>query len=87
MVKLHTQMLATLLSFSRTPIGCKWKFNAIYKQYKDDKIVNGISSNDWHESPFYDALDRWWHRCENVKKHVNASVNEMDEIVGGLNFK
>jgi hypothetical protein len=28
---------------------------------KNDKIVNGISSNDHHECPFYDALDSWWH--------------------------
>jgi hypothetical protein len=80
-------MLTTLLSFSRTPIACKWKFNVIYKQYKDDKIVNGISINDCHESPFYDALDSWWHRSENVKKHVNVFVNEIDEIVGSLNFQ
>jgi hypothetical protein len=52
-------MLVTL-GFSKTPIVCKWKFNAISKQYKDDKITNGISSNDCHES-FYDALDSWWH--------------------------
>jgi hypothetical protein len=80
-------MLATFPSFSRTPIACKWKFNAIYKQYKDDKIANGISSNDCHEFPFYDALDSWWHRSENVMKHVNASINEIDEIVGSPNFQ
>jgi len=37
------------------------KFNAIYKQYKDDKIADEISGNDRHECPFYDALDIWWH--------------------------
>jgi hypothetical protein len=63
-------MLSTLLSFSRTPIACKWKCNEIYKQYKDDKITNGISGNDCHECPFYDALDIWWHLNGNVMKHV-----------------
>jgi hypothetical protein len=54
-------MLTSILGFSRTPMACKWKFNAMYKQYKDDKIVNKISSNDCHECPFYDALDNSWH--------------------------
>jgi hypothetical protein len=48
-------MLVTLLGFSRIPITCNQKFNAIYKQYKDDKIANGISGYDRHEYPFYDA--------------------------------
>ncbi len=60
-VKLHTQMLSTFPSCSRAPIACKWKFNAIHKQYKNDKITNEISNNDHHECPFYDALDSWWH--------------------------
>jgi hypothetical protein len=50
-------MLAIFLGFSRTPIVGNWKFNTIYKQYKDDKIANAISSNDHQECPFYDALD------------------------------
>jgi hypothetical protein len=52
-------MLVTLPGFSRTPITCNQKFNAIYKQYKDDKIANGISNNDHHECLFYDAMDSW----------------------------
>jgi hypothetical protein len=54
-------MLATLPSFSRISIVCKWKFNAIHKQYKYDKITNEILDNDHHECPFYDALDSWWY--------------------------
>jgi hypothetical protein len=57
-------MLDTFPSFSRIPIACKQKFNAIYKQYKDDKIANGILGNDHHECPFYDALNSWWHQCD-----------------------
>jgi hypothetical protein len=74
-------MLTTLPSFSKTPIVCKWKLTTICKQYKNDKIANGISSNDHHECPFYDALDGWWHQSENVMKHVNAFANEIDEIM------
>ncbi len=54
---------------------------------KNDKIVNGISSNDHHECPFYDALDSWWHWNENVMKHVSASTTEIDEIVGSPKFQ
>jgi hypothetical protein len=80
-------MLATFSGFSKIPIACKHKFNASYKQYKNDKIVNGISSNDHHECPFYDALDSWWHRNGNVMKHVSASTTKIDEIVGNPKFQ
>jgi hypothetical protein len=54
-------MLASILGFSRISIAYKQEFNAIYKQYKDDKITIGISGNNCHEYPFYDALDSCWH--------------------------
>jgi hypothetical protein len=60
-VKLHTRMLVSILEFSRISIAYKQEFNAIYKQYKDDKIAIGISGNNYHECPFYDALDSCWH--------------------------
>ncbi len=75
-------MLATFLGFSKTPIACKQNFNAIYRQYKDDKIANGILVNDHYNCPFYDALDNWWNWSGNVMKHVSAFANEIDEIVG-----
>jgi len=56
-MKLHIQILASIPRFSRTPIAYKLKFNAICKQYKDDTIENGISSNDHYRCPFYNALD------------------------------
>jgi hypothetical protein len=56
-MKLHIQMLASIPRFLRTPITYKQKFNAICKQYKYDKIANGISSNNHYKCPFYDALD------------------------------
>ncbi len=80
-----TQMLASILKVSRTIIDCKHKFNKIYKQYKDDKIVNGILGNDHYECPFYNALDSQQHQSGNVMKHVNSSTNETEKIVG--NFK
>jgi hypothetical protein len=35
----------------------KRKFNTLYKQYKEDKIVNNISQNDCHDCKFYESLD------------------------------
>jgi len=80
-------MLATFLGFSRTPIVGKQEFNAIYKQYKYDKIANGILGNDHHECPFYDALDSWWHQNGNMIKHVSAFANEIDEIMSSPKFQ
>jgi hypothetical protein len=64
-------MLASIFQFLRTPIAWKQKFNTIYKQYKDDKVANKISSNDHHECPFYDALDSWWHQSGNKNVYAN----------------
>jgi hypothetical protein len=58
-LKLHTQILDSIPWFLKIPIVYKWKFNAIYKQYKDDKVANGILGYDHHEYPFCDALDSW----------------------------
>jgi hypothetical protein len=52
-------MLASICRILRISITYKWKLNAIYKKYKDDKIAKEILSNDHHECPFYDALDSW----------------------------
>ncbi len=77
-------MLASIPKFSKTLIDCKQKFNTIYKQYKDDEIVNGILGNDHYECPFYKALDCWQHQSGNVMKHVNPFTNETEKIVGSL---
>jgi hypothetical protein len=83
----HSNVGYTPWFFKDFRITCKQKFNAIYKQYKNDKIANGISGNDRHECPSYDALNSWWHQSGNVMKHVNASANEIDEIVGSPKFQ
>jgi hypothetical protein len=79
--------VGTFLSFSKIPIVCKWKFNAIYKQYKDDKITNGISGNDRYECPFYDALDSWWHQNGNVMKHIMLVQMKLMKLWAIHNFK
>jgi hypothetical protein len=73
-------MLASIPWFLKIPIACKQKSNAIYKQYKDDKVVNGILGYDHHECPFYDALDSWWRWSRDMMKHVSVSANETQEI-------
>jgi hypothetical protein len=74
--------MSTILKFLKNPIVCKWKFNTIYKQYKDDKITNKILNNDRHECPFYDALVVGKIKSGNVVKHVNIYVNETKEVIG-----
>jgi hypothetical protein len=32
-------------------------------------------------------MDSWWHQNGNVMKHVSASANEIDEIVGSPEFQ
>ncbi len=59
----------------------------IFLMVKDDKITNGISSNDCDECPFYDTLNGWWHQSGDVMKHVNAFMNEIDEIVNNPKFQ
>ncbi len=51
------------------------------------QLQNKISNNDHHECLFmmYCIVDG--HQNGNVMKHVNAFVNEIDEIVGNLKFQ
>jgi hypothetical protein len=53
----HLNVGYTHYFFKDSRIACKQKFNRIYKQYKDEKIANGISGYDCHECLFYDALN------------------------------
>ncbi len=86
-VTLHTCMLASILGFSRISIAYKQKFNAIYKQYKDDKIAIGISGDNCHECPFYNGLDNCWHWSGNVMKNVSVFGNENFKIIGSVDLK
>lgn len=75
-VKLHACLLALIPGLNRTPEACKKKFNSIFKQYKVDKMSNGVSGERWHECKFYDSIDQWWHQTGTVMKHVSASAND-----------
>jgi hypothetical protein len=77
-------MLVSILGVLRNPIACKHKFNAIYKQYKNDKVANETLGNDRRECPFYDALDSWWHWSGNVMKHVSVFANEIEKVISNL---
>jgi hypothetical protein len=46
--------------------------NLMQSTNKEDKLVNGTSSNDCHECLIYDALNSRWFQSKNVMKHVNA---------------
>jgi hypothetical protein len=74
-LKLHARMVAVIPGLNRTAEACKKKFNVLYKQYRLDKMANGVSGSDRHECKFYDAFDQWWHQTGTVMKHVTASAN------------
>jgi len=57
MIQLHIQMLVSIADFSKISVAFKQKFNAIYKQHKNDTIANGILGNDCHKCLLYDASD------------------------------
>ncbi len=52
MIQLHIQMLVSIPDFSKIPVAFKHKFNAIYKQHKNEMIANGILGNDFHKCLF-----------------------------------
>ena len=68
-------MVVVTPGLNRTAEACKKKFNVLYKQYRLDKMVNGVSGSDHHECKFYDAFDQWWHQTSTVMKHVTAPAN------------
>ena len=51
-------MVAVNLGLNRTAEACKNKFKVLYKQYRLDKMANGVSGSDRHECKFYDAFDQ-----------------------------
>lgn len=56
-LRFHATLLALQPKFNRTSLACKKKFTAIFKAYKEDKMANGISGNDRHESKYYEAMN------------------------------
>jgi hypothetical protein len=58
-LKLHSRMIAIILGLNRTSEACKKKFNVLYKQYRLDKMANGISGSDRKECKYYEAFDQW----------------------------
>lgn len=79
-VKLHARMVAMIPNFTRSSVACKKKFSSIFKQYKEDKLANGISGNDRRECQFFDSMDEWWHQAGQVMKHVSATTDNSKEI-------
>ncbi len=79
-VRLHARLLAMHPKFNRTSMACKKKFTAIFKSYKEDKMANGISGNDRHESKFFEAMDVWWHQAGQVMKRVSATTDDTGEF-------
>ena len=75
-VWLQARMVSSIPKFKRSAMVCKYKFNTLYKQYREDKVANNILGNDCYDYEFYKSLDTWWHLNSNVMKHVLASAND-----------
>ena len=75
-LKLHARLIAVIPRLNRTAEACKKKSNSLYKLYKEDKLVNGISGSDRRTCKFYDSFDQWWHQTGTVMKHVTAFAND-----------
>ena len=73
---LHAKIISSILRFKSIIVAYKQKLYGLYKQCKDDKLVNNISRNDWYKCKFYESMDKWWHFNENAMKHVSASAND-----------
>lgn len=69
-------MLAVIPGLNRTAEACKKKFNILFKQYRHDKIANGVSGSDRKECKFYDAFDQWWHQTGTISKHVTSTASD-----------
>lgn len=69
-------MLAVIPGLNRTSEACKKKFNILFKQYRLDKIANGVSGSDRKECKFYDAFDQWWHQTGTISKHVTSTASD-----------
>ncbi len=67
---LHAQLLALILSFSKTPL--------LFKQYKENKMANEVLGNDYHECKFYDSMDFWCNQLGVIFKPISIYTNDMD---------
>ena len=67
-------------------MACKQNINLLFKQYKKDKLSNGVSGENHHESKFYDSLDQCWHINGSVMKHVTVNANDTN-LPGGPEFE
>ena len=43
---LHKRRVSIILRFKKMAMACKQKFNGLYKQYINDKVVNNILEHD-----------------------------------------
>lgn len=81
-LKLHARLIAVIPGLNQTAKACKKKFNGLFKQYKEDKLTNGISGSDRRSCKYYDSFDQWWHQIGTVMKHVTASANNSTCVEG-----
>jgi len=74
-VKFHARMVVMLPKFNGIVVACHKKFKSIFDAYREDKMANGISSNNQQEGKFYDALDEWYHQVGHVMHEACLGYN------------
>lgn len=73
-------MIAVIPGLNRTSEACKKKFNILFKQYRIDKLANGVSGSDRKECKFYEAFDQWWHQTGTISKHVTSTASDTTPV-------
>ena len=58
MINLYVMMIAAIPRFTKSSKACKKKLNTLFKQYKCNKMANGVSEESRHECKFYDSIDQ-----------------------------
>lgn len=69
-------IIATFARFTKLFEVCKKKFNILFKQYKCDKMANGIYGESRHKCKSYDSIDLWCHQAQVIMKYVSTFANE-----------
>ncbi len=66
--------VVAILDFSRSAYACKKKYMTFLKNYKAEKITNGVFGNNRHGGKFYEAMDHWNHHNGQFIKVVSTST-------------
>ena len=68
-------MVVMLPKFNQIVVTWCKKFKPIFDEdNKQENESNDIYTNNWQESKFYNALDKWYHQDGQIMYHVPATT-------------